>query len=299
MQRGSNVLVHCRAGAHRAATMVALIILFLLREQTVPQVTKMIKEKRRVTQIDGDNRLLLHRFWNRLQQEDEQPASPAAPAADEEAQEEDSEEFDWSASPSPSPGEENVVGDGCQAAAPAAQQTTTAADEAAPAAQQTTPAADEAAPAAQQTTPAADEAAPAAQQTTPAADEAAPAADEAAPAGDEAAPAAARASYWDAVQRLLLMSWNPGNAARRLPQVLDTTGYHIVVLQNATASVAQSLPEERWSSVLSAAHLVACRKPATAKLLWSSDKGVEWKGQAFDKAAPVVCLHHPGSIAHG
>ncbi len=257
MQRGSNVLVHCRAGAHRAATMVALIILFLLREQTVPQVTKMIKEKRRVTQIDGDNRLLLHRLWNRLQQEDEQPASPAAPAADEEAQEEDSEEFDWSASPSPSPGEENVVGDGCQAAAPAAQ------------------------------------------QTTPAADEAAPAADESAPAGDEAAPAAARASYWYAVQRLLLMSWNPGNGARRLPQVLDTTGYHIVVLQNATASVAQSLPEERWSSVLSAAHLVACRKLATAELLWSSDRGFEWKGQAFDKAAPVVCLHHPGSIAHG
>ncbi len=90
---------------------MALIILYLFRDFTVPMVTKMIKEKRAVTQIDGDNRLLLLCFWQRLQEELPRTAAPAAPAAapaaDEETEPEEQEDnCDWSAEAPPAQDEE-------------------------------------------------------------------------------------------------------------------------------------------------------------------------------------------------
>ena len=54
----------------------------------------------------------------------------------------------------------------------------------------------------------------------------------------------------EATGRLLMMSWNPGGGARRLAEVIDTTGYHVVAVQEAREDFLQTLNPDRWSYVI-------------------------------------------------
>ena len=74
--------------------------------------------------------------------------------------------------------------------------------------------------------------------------------------------------YWDAVQRMCVMSWNPGGGCRNLSRVVDESGYHLVMLQEAPATV--DLDSKRWSVAADAGQLVAAREPARVTKLVSS-----------------------------
>ena len=75
---------------------------------------------------------------------------------------------------------------------------------------------------------------------------------------DTAAPAAAhegegpgkrpRLSYNDACGRMLFMSWNAGGGARRIKEVIEGTGYHVVAIQEARMDwdFLGSLDPNRW-----------------------------------------------------
>ncbi len=271
MKTSSSVFVHCRAGAHRAATLVAAILLHMFPERTLKSVIDEVKSKRPVSSIQGDNRWFLLRLKSSI---DNPRASPAAPAA--------------------LPGRLSSIPEAAPAApgdaTTAAPLATTTASEMASAlthlaADSDTDAeeppqsqgqASERPPAA---APAAPEAASAAEPTAPQSQAqaseperppaAAPAAPEV-PSAPAAAPAA-ELSFWDKVQRLLIMSWNPGAGCSRAGEVLDSLGYHIIVMQEVSAALAATLPRDRWSvSYDESMQLVAARLPAKAQLLMSS-----------------------------
>ena len=71
----------------------------------------------------------------------------------------------------------------------------------------------------------------------------------------------ARLTYAEAVGRLLFMSWNPGAGARQLAKVIDTTGYHVVAVQEAREDFLTTLDPQRWSYVINYQQFLGARFP--------------------------------------
>ncbi len=198
IQHGTNVLVHCRSGAHRSATLCAMILVKFARD-TPEAVIRLIRKRRPVIQIDGGNRLLLERLHEQLEDQQSMTTALAVREPQEEAAHDEEVEM--------------------------------LRDEEPPAI-----------------------------MDDPSASSAAPAAEGA----DKR-----RVPFWDAVQRMAVMSWNPGRGCRALSQVVDGRGYHLVILQEAPASV--DLDSDRWSVATDASNqLVAARVPATVTKVCSS-----------------------------
>ena len=72
-------------------------------------------------------------------------------------------------------------------------------------------------------------------------------------------------TYREATSRLIFMSWNPGAGARKLAQVIDTVGYHVVAVQEARADFLSQLDPKRWSYVLEYDQFVGARIPSTVE----------------------------------
>ena len=72
-------------------------------------------------------------------------------------------------------------------------------------------------------------------------------------------------TYEEATSRLIFMSWNPGAGARKLAQVIDTVGYHVVAVQEARADFLSQLDPKRWSYVLEYDQFVGARIPSTVE----------------------------------
>ena len=79
---------------------------------------------------------------------------------------------------------------------------------------------------------------------------------------DAPAAPAARMPYAEAVSRLIFMSWNPGAGARKLAQVIDTGGYHVVAVQEAREDMLSNLNPDRWSYSIKFQQFIGARKPA-------------------------------------
>ena len=79
---------------------------------------------------------------------------------------------------------------------------------------------------------------------------------------DAPAAPAARMPYAQAVSRLIFMSWNPGAGARKLAQVIDTGGYHVVAVQEAREDMLSNLNPDRWSYSIKFQQFIGARKPA-------------------------------------
>eukprot|EP00975_Prorocentrum_lima_P013140 2790748-Prorocentrum_lima.AAC.1 len=62
------------------------------------------------------------------------------------------------------------------------------------------------------------------------------------------------------------MSWNPGLGARNIPGLLQTSGYHIMVLQAAVAPDPGAWPSEEWAAGL-ASQQFFCNAEAHGRLL--------------------------------
>ena len=57
------------------------------------------------------------------------------------------------------------------------------------------------------------------------------------------------------------MSWNPGGGARRLAEVIDSTGYHVVAVQEAREEFLFELDHDRWSYVIKYQQFLGARCP--------------------------------------
>ena len=74
-------------------------------------------------------------------------------------------------------------------------------------------------------------------------------------------PPGAKAPYAEAVGRLIFMSWNPGAGARRLAEVIDTSGYHVVAVQEAREDILSTLDPQRWSYAMNYQQFLGARCP--------------------------------------
>ena len=82
--------------------------------------------------------------------------------------------------------------------------------------------------------------------------------------GSPAAPAAAdqgRSPLGEAVGRLLFASRNPGVGARRLADVINAKGCHVVAAQEARRDFLSQLDPRRWSYVIENQQFVGARRP--------------------------------------
>ena len=217
--RKQNVMVHCRAGAHRAGTVGSCFAMRYFGLNPRDAVAH-VRRRRDVTSVCQDNMRILRQLYMELRPPPPlaapaaplvrlvpaaraapevrlvpaaTPAAPAAPA--------DGANGTWLVDLSESVFEEEEEEDA--AAEPEA--------EAAPAATISKAAGRLAA-----TTP---KAAPAATTSKPA------------PPAAPAAAQQARLPLAEATGRLIFMSWNPGAGAKRLTEVIDTIGYHVVAVQ--------------------------------------------------------------------
>ena len=68
-------------------------------------------------------------------------------------------------------------------------------------------------------------------------------------------------SYAEATGRLIFMSWNPGAGAKHLAEVIDTSGYHVVAVQEAREDLLVKLDRQRWSFELKFGQFVGARSP--------------------------------------
>ena len=57
------------------------------------------------------------------------------------------------------------------------------------------------------------------------------------------------------------MSWNPGAGARRLAEVIDSTGYHVMAVQEARDDFLSDRDRARWSYVIENQQFVGARRP--------------------------------------
>ena len=71
--------------------------------------------------------------------------------------------------------------------------------------------------------------------------------------------------YQEAVGRLMFMSWNPGAGARKLAQVIDTGGYHVVAVQEAREDYLEKLEGDRWSYSCRFQQFIGARLPNTVE----------------------------------
>ena len=69
--------------------------------------------------------------------------------------------------------------------------------------------------------------------------------------------------YEEAVGRLLFMSWHPGAGARKLAEVIDSRGYHIVAVQEAREDMLTELTPNRWSYTIDYQQFIGARHPNT------------------------------------
>ena len=81
--------------------------------------------------------------------------------------------------------------------------------------------------------------------------------------------------YAEAAGRLVFMSWNPGAGARKLAEVIDTGGYHVVAVQEAREDILARLDRDRWSYTIDYGQFIGARCPNTVQ----SHCGEETKGR--------------------
>ena len=79
--------------------------------------------------------------------------------------------------------------------------------------------------------------------------------------------------FHKASDRLLLMSWNPGWGARKLGDVVDQIGYHLVLIQEARPDFLSGLSRDRWSWVSEAGQFIGARRPAEVRSVASRETG--------------------------
>ena len=82
-------------------------------------------------------------------------------------------------------------------------------------------------------------------------------------------------SYAEATGRLIFMSWNLGAGAKRLAEVIDTSGYHVVAVQEARKDYLDQLDPQRWSYALKYDQFLGARCPNRVE----SHCGEESKGR--------------------
>ena len=73
----------------------------------------------------------------------------------------------------------------------------------------------------------------------------------------------------------MFMSWNPGAGARKLAEIIDTRGYHVVAVQEARDDYVEKLPGDRWSYVCKFQQFIGARLPNTVE----SHTGVDVQGR--------------------
>ena len=66
--------------------------------------------------------------------------------------------------------------------------------------------------------------------------------------------------------RIVLMTWNPGGGCKHISNVIDESGYHVVVCQEASGCYSD-LAKDRWSQVMQYEQFVAARAPARVEPL--------------------------------
>ena len=84
--------------------------------------------------------------------------------------------------------------------------------------------------------------------------------------------------YREAVGRLIFMSWNPGGGARKLAQVIDTGGYHVVAVQEVREDFLGELDTDRWSYCIAAQQFIGARKPIEVETIacQESERKIRW-----------------------
>ena len=84
--------------------------------------------------------------------------------------------------------------------------------------------------------------------------------------------------YQDAVSRLIFMSWNPGAGARKLAEVIDTGGYHVVAVQEAREDMLTELNPHRWSYTINFQQFIGARMPNTVESLCGeeTERRIRW-----------------------
>ncbi len=75
-----------------------------------------------------------------------------------------------------------------------------------------------------------------------------------------AAPAAETSKYMGS--KVALCSWNPGGGCRHLLPTLVTSGYHVVVLQEQWGATLADWPIEGWCASLGGQQFIAARQPS-------------------------------------
>ena len=292
--RAQNVMIHCKAGAHRAGIMGVIFTMYYLKIP-IKEAIRHVRSKRSCTCVIGRNLELVQAIAREMEVRAAPAAAPAAPKSRPKAAPAAAPAAfapaatapleagaTWKAAPGTRPLEAGTT----WKAPPGAR------SKAAPATSSKSPPA--APPAALadavvlvalsdsdsdpnnedevQLGTAASSSSTAAPKSQPA-PPAAPAAPPAAPAAEvsaapPAAPAAdnfSRMTYREAVSRLLFMSWNPGSGVRKLAQVIDTGGYHVVAVQEAREDFLGELDKDRWSYTLNYQQFIGVRKPNTVQ----------------------------------
>ena len=277
-----NVMIHCRAGIHRAGTMGVILAMEFLN-LNAKDALRHVQKHRRDTRVLGQLWALVLRVaekmkWRRPRSaaraappatpptySERIPAAPAAPATQQRSAASAAPPgLPLSAAPAaPGPGvtlvslssesesdvEESAIPYVHQRSSvvlrPAEQPSPQVVLRPAP----WSPAAPAAAEEEQQTSPAAPAAAEEEQQTMTHA------------TGHRLFTSTARLSYADATGRLLLMSWNPGWGVKNLAQIIDTRGYHVVAVQEARPDFLSNLSRDRWSYVIAYQQFVGVRHP--------------------------------------
>ena len=242
---GGNILIHCRAGAHRAGTASAAFGMMAFH-YTAREAVRWVRERRSVTSVDGDNYMLLLRLQKEVEEAfaDTAPRAsgetrvwritPAAPAASSEP---DVEEADPERARAPSPPRDEPP----RAVLTPAQPTPQDLESAAPGIYDVLPHDEE-----EEDDARAELDRKWASVRITSTDyteedhDAAAALSEEENAAPSAAPAA-RLPYREATGRLAFMSWNAGGGARNLAHVLDTVGNNILAVQEAHADQLSAL----------------------------------------------------------
>ena len=241
---GGNILIHCRAGAHRAGTASAAFGMMAFH-YTAREAVRWVRERRSVTSVDGDNYMLLLRLQKEVEEAfaDTAPRAsgetrvwritPAAPAASSEP---DVEEADPERARAPSPPRDEPP----RAVLTPAQPTPQDLESAAPGIYDVLPHDEEEDDARAELDRKWASVRITSTDYTEEDHDAAAALSEEENAAPSAAPAA-RLPYREATGRLAFMSWNAGGGARNLAHVLDTVGNNILAVQEAHADQLSAL----------------------------------------------------------
>eukprot|EP00969_Alexandrium_andersonii_P316743 13993769-Alexandrium_andersonii.AAC.1 len=85
------------------------------------------------------------------------------------------------------------------------------------------------------------------------------------------------------------MSWNPGKGCYRMKDLMQMSGYHIIMLQEGTAGRIQprSWHEDQWSTVLHPQQFFAARRPMDITFEADAETAaVRWCSVSLDLAQP-------------